>query len=108
MHVQHLQRRKFFQQTSRRQPAGHRPQFALQRHVQTIGQVSHEDVRFHALFLLVKDRSDLQIALEVFERRLDGHQLQIVFPERLRIGLRQVGAQQVAAFAPAPLPASLP
>jgi hypothetical protein len=68
--------------------------------VQAIGQERHEDVRFHALFSLMKDRPDGQIALEVLKRLFHRHQLQVEAPELGRIGLGQVGAQQIAAFAP--------
>ena len=56
-------------------------------------------VRLKALFSLVMDRTQRQIPFELLERRLHLRQLGVVFPELDRILLRQVGAQEIPAFA---------
>ena len=43
-----------------------------ERHVQAVGQEGEEDVRLDAVLALMVDRADRQIALERFERLLDG------------------------------------
>ena len=49
--------------------------------MKTIGQKRYEDVRLDALFALMKDRPDRQIALEVLERFFHRHQLQVQAPQ---------------------------
>jgi len=71
--------------------------------MQTVSEKGDEDVRFDARGILMEDGTNRQIAFEVLERLLDRDQLQIVAPQLGRIGLGEVGAQQVAAFAPAHL-----
>ena len=46
-----------------------------ERDVQAVGKEGDEDVRLDAVLALVVDRADRQIALERFERLLDGDQL---------------------------------
>src|SRR6266850_517011 len=47
----------------------------------------------------MEDRTDRQIALQGAERFFDLSELQVVVPQLHRIGLGQIGTQQVAAFA---------
>jgi hypothetical protein len=42
-------------------------------------------MRFNALFLLVIDRPELKIVLEILEGSLDRDQLQIILPDQLRL-----------------------
>lgn len=48
-----------------------------QCHVQTVGD---KDMRLDAMLALMEDRPDRQVTLERFERPLDGHQTQVIFP----------------------------
>ncbi len=50
--------------------------------------------------LLVEDRADRQVALEIPKCLLDLDQLQIVAPHDRRIGLCQVAPQEIPAFPP--------
>ena len=50
-------------------------------------------MRFDAPFELMVDGAQLQIVLEVFERRLDLGELEVELPEILRIPSTQIGAQ---------------
>ena len=75
-----------------------------QRDVQAIGQEGDEDVGFDALFQLVIDRAQSQIVLEVLEGRLDLDQLDIELPQLGGLLPAQIGAQEIAAFAPPHLP----
>jgi hypothetical protein len=49
--------------------------------VQAIGHEGDEDMRFDAPFELMGDGAQLQIVLEVFERRLDLGELDVELPE---------------------------
>jgi len=53
----------------------------------------------NALFALMKDRPDRQIALR-FLTLLHCHQLQVQAPQLGWVAFGQIGAQQVAPFAP--------
>ena len=57
-------------------------------------------MRFDALFVLMEDRPDRQIALEVLERLFHRDQLEVEAPQLGGIALGQIGAQQIATFAP--------
>ena len=63
--IDHLDGRKFLQDAPRRQAGGQGPQPVTQCHVQAVRQEAHEDMRLDASWLLVEDRPDRQIALEV-------------------------------------------
>jgi hypothetical protein len=58
-------------------------------------------MRLDALFVLMEDRTDGEIAFEIFERFLHRHELQIVGPQLGRVVLGEIGAQQITAFASA-------
>jgi len=66
--------------------------------VQAIRQEAHEQVRLNASLVLVKDRPDRQVALEVAKGLLHLHQLQMVIPHHSRVCLGQIAAQQVPAL----------
>ena len=74
-----------------------------QRDVQAIGQEGDEDVRLDALLELMVDRAQLQIVLQVLEGGLDLDELDVELPQLGRVPSAQIGAQEVAAFAPAHL-----
>ena len=50
--------------------------------------------------ILVKDRPDGEVALEVPERLLDADELEIQAPQPRRIVVGEIGAQQIPPFAP--------
>ena len=58
MHVDHLECGELLEHTARRESRRERMESLSQRDVQTISQKRHEDVRFDALFVLMKDRPD--------------------------------------------------
>lgn len=59
---------------------------------------------FDPVVLLMEDGPHAQVALEFFEGFFDLGQGDVVLPEGDRIALREVAAQEVAAFPPADLP----
>jgi hypothetical protein len=63
-HIHHLDGGHFLQHRSRSQFRCQSPQALSQGDVQTIGQEGYKDVRFDARVLLVKNRSDRQIAFQ--------------------------------------------
>ena len=67
--------------------------------MQAIGEEANEDVRFDAALLLMMDRTDRQVALEVPKRLFDLGKLDIILPQLGRVVRGQVAAQQVAALA---------
>ena len=68
---------------------------------QAIGQECHEDMGFDAGLQLVMNGPDRKIVLQFLERLLDLDQLQIEPPELSGVVALDVGAQQIAALAPA-------
>src|SRR5216684_1090001 len=52
----------------------------LQRHRQAIGQESHQNMSFHAMFQWMVDRTNAQIAVQAFESRFDLRQLHVSIP----------------------------
>src|ERR1700704_607884 len=62
---------------------------------------------FNSGFELVINGADRQIALQLLERLLDLDQLQIKAPQIAGIIALDIGAQQIAAFAPPGLPQSM-
>ena len=65
VHIHHLDAREFLQYRSRRQSRGQRAQPLLERRLQAVGDEGNKDVRLDALVLLVVDRTDRQVALEL-------------------------------------------
>jgi hypothetical protein len=53
--------------------------------MQAVGDEGHKDVRFNAPLELVKDGTELEIVLQILERRLDLRELDIELPELCRI-----------------------
>src|SRR6266705_1874386 len=104
MRVHHLDSRKLFQHRSRGESARQFAQMSAQRHRETIRQERHENVRLHSALFLMKNRSHLQVILQQLEGAFDLYQLQIIFPKQFRIGVPQMSAQQISAFAPPPNP----
>ncbi len=75
-------------------------QALLEGDLQAIGDEGHEDVGLDAMVELVVDRPDGEIAFQLLEGLLDLGELDIEAPQAGRVIVLQVGAQQVAAFAP--------
>jgi hypothetical protein len=61
--------------------------------VQAVGHEGDKDMGFDAMLELMVDGAQLQIVLEVFERRLDLRELDIEPPEILWVSPTQIGAQ---------------
>ena len=106
--IDHLHGGEFFEHGPRRQAWRQCLQPLLQRDQQTIGQKRNENMSFNSGFELVIDGTDRQITLQLLERLLDLDQLQIEPPQMARIIALDIGAQQIAAFAPPGLPQFLP
>ena len=102
VHVHHLHGLELGDHLARRGAAGQRPELGLERDLQAVGQEGHEDVGLDALFGLVEDRPDGQVVLDLLEGLLDLGELDVERPQA-RALRREVGAQQVAAFASAHL-----
>src|ERR1700751_2057017 len=66
--------------------------------VEAVGQGSDKDGRLNARLVLVKDRANGEVALQVAERLLDADELEIQAPQPRRIVVCEIGAQQVAAL----------
>ena len=79
--VEHLDGGKLVERGSRGEPCGERAESGAQRDVQTIGQEGDDAMRFDPLLQLVVDRSQSEIVLEGFERRLDLDQLNVELPQ---------------------------
>jgi len=63
-----------------------------------VGQEADKNVGQHTLLGVMPDRADFQLILADAEGPFGLGELDIAFPERGRIGLRQVGPQQITAF----------
>lgn len=77
MDVDHLHGAKLLEDGPRRESWSQIPQAPTQGDVQAISQKRNEDVGFDALFELMKDRADAQIALEVLEGFFDLDELDV-------------------------------
>ena len=53
-----------------------------------------------ACLLLMEDRANGEITLEILERFFHSDQLEIVAPQLRRVVLAEIGAQQISALAP--------
>ena len=71
----------------------------LQRLPQHVGEKAHQDVRQHAVFALMPDGADRQLAFVDAKRGFRLGELDIGPPQRLGAPVAQIGAQQVATFA---------
>jgi hypothetical protein len=91
-HIQHLDRLQLFQDRSQHQPRRMNLQTLLERHHLTVGKECDEDVRFDSVFQLMMNGAHSEIALECFEHGLDLSELNIAFPQNLRIIRRYVGS----------------
>ena len=100
VHIDHLHGGELLDHAARRQPRRQGVQSSIQRDVQAIGEEGDEDMCLDASLELMEDGTDGQIALEVLERLFDRDELQIEVPQLRRIGFGEIGAQQIAAFAP--------
>ena len=81
MDVDHLDRGELLDSAAGAQPRRQRMQAALQRDVRTIGQEGDKDMGLDPAFLVMEDRSDGEISLQVFEGFFDGDELDVVLPE---------------------------
>src|ERR1700691_5296777 len=60
-------------------------------------------MRLYSAFVLMEYWPYRQVSFQGFEGLFDGDQLDVILPERGRVTVGEVGAQQVAPFAPADL-----
>ena len=97
--VEHLHTGELVEHAARRQARRVRSQLLGQRGMQAVGEERDKDVRFDALLVLMVDRADRQIALEVLEGFLNLDELEVVAPQLGGIVAGEIGAQQVAPFA---------
>ena len=99
IHVDHLHGAEFLQHRPRGQPRRQGTQALLEGDKQAIGDERDEDVGLDAMIELVVDGPDRQIALELLEGLLDLGELDVITPELRRVGVAEVGTQQIAALA---------
>ena len=71
MHVDHLQGGELLERATRGQAWGEVVQAAGQGDLQAIGEEGDEDVGFDTLLVLMEDRADREVALEVPESFFD-------------------------------------
>jgi hypothetical protein len=64
----------------------------MQRHMQTVSQKRHENVRLNAPFLLVKNRPNSQVSFQVLEGLFHLRRLNVELPQLSRILLAKIGA----------------
>jgi hypothetical protein len=83
--VEHLDGGQFVEHGPRGEAGGQRLELGAQRDVKAIGHKGNEDVRFDTMLELVKDRTELQIILEILERGLDLDELDIEPPQLCRV-----------------------
>jgi len=102
-YIDHLHGLEFGNDFAGRNAAGQRTKLRLERDLQAIGEERDEDVRLNARFLLVIDRPHREVVLEFLESLLDLGELDVERPQPLGCLRREVGTQQVAAFASAHL-----
>lgn len=58
--------------------------------MQAIGEKGDEDVRFDSLLVLMMNRANRQITLEIPKRLSDFCELDVIFPQFRRIFCRQI------------------
>src|SRR6266849_5659502 len=100
MNVDHLDGGKFFERAARSQSGRQGIQTTGQGDLHAVGQKGDEDVGLDPLLVLMEDRTNREIALEIAERLFDGNELRVVLPELGGIIVGKIGAQQISAFAP--------
>ena len=93
MHIEHLDGGELLEHGARRESRRQWLEPRAQRDVQAIGHEGDKDVGLDAAFELVVDRAQLQIVLQVLERRLDLGELDVELPEFCGIAPAQIGAQ---------------
>ena len=87
-----------FARASRGQAGSQGVQAAGHGDVQPVCHEGDEDVGFDPLLVLVEDRADGEVALEVLEGLFDGDELDIVLPEETWIAVGEFGAQQITSL----------
>ena len=75
---------------------------------QAISEKGEEEVRFNTFRGLMKNGAQAQVTFQGAEGLFHKDQLHVTAPDEFRIIRLQIGAQQVAAFAPASLTQSGP
>ncbi len=93
MDIEHLDAGELIEHRARGETRRQRFELRSQGDVQAVGHEVDKDVGFDAMLELMVDRAQLQIVLEVFERRLDFRELDIEPPEILWVSPTQIGAQ---------------
>lgn len=71
MDVDHLDGGELFQRAARGQSRRERVEPARQRDLQGIGEEGDEDMGFDSAFVVMEDRADREVPLQVLERLLD-------------------------------------
>jgi hypothetical protein len=80
MDVDHLDGGELFERAARGQPGRQGMQAARQGDLHAVGQEGDEDVGLDPPLVLMEDRADRQVALEILERLFDGDELDVVLP----------------------------
>ena len=96
--IDHLQGRAFLQGGARGQPGAPCPQAMLEGELQAVGAEGDKERRLDAIPAWVENGTSCQIGLEFLERLLDVRELDVILPKLGRIGVAEVGAEQVAPF----------
>ena len=92
MDIEHLHGGELFKDSSRSQAAGTGFEASLEGDLQAVGEEGDEDVGFNAVFELVVNGADRQVAFELFKCLFDFGELEVVFPKFYRIVSAQVRA----------------
>jgi hypothetical protein len=92
MDIDHLDGGELFERAARRQAWRHGMKPARQRDLHAVGQEGDEDMGLDPLLVLMEDRADRQVALEIAEGLFDGDELDVVLPELGRIIVGKIGS----------------
>ena len=81
MHVDHLDGGELRQRAAGGEAWGEAVQAAGQGDLQAVGEEGDEDMGFDAPFVVMEDRTDREVALQVLERLFDCDELDVVLPD---------------------------
>ena len=71
---------ELFESASRGQPRRQGMEATGQGDLHTVGEKGDEDMGLYAPLVLMEDRTDREVALEIFERFFDGDELYVILP----------------------------
>jgi hypothetical protein len=80
MDVDHLDGGEFIERGAGGQSRGQGMESAREGDLKAIGEEGDEDMGLDALFVMMEDRADRQVALQVLEGLLDGDELNVILP----------------------------